>query len=373
MSAFCSCARAPRTLRRCCCLYVSKITDVQRLMPSHTPNTMKDTKNNADTGLGTPFTCVATCPKLGRMTSGKFSVVRSTVIATAPSNALSKFPRSSTSKTSYAPWYSCTPSVDHATIKTPIKRTVDCSFGSVFKEEDTSRRVGRKCAMTSRGRKHRVGRVKSVPSELRWKNETAADATHASMKIATAPKKKMNRQCFARYRSKPSRARSKKAVMTKKPTNESSVASVLIRARVSNAECRVVGSKNTKHRLSTRAVRNTSTYRNVLCVFAICSANRDSRRNVRCVEPSSASRTYSAAKETRRSRLMTSAFPRIESSSPTSRMTSAVVPRGNETPPRACASSPTFASRAASCDERDEGVSEPNPRAKKAPSAPPPR
>ena len=182
----------------------------------------------------------------------------------------------------------------------------------------------------------------------------------------------MNRQCFARYRSKPSRARSKKAVMTKKPTNESSVPSVLIRAFLSNAECRVVGSKNKKHRLSRRAVRNTSTYRNVLCALAICRANRDSRRNVRCVEPSSASRTYSAAKETRRSRLMTSALPRIESSRNASPI-SAVVPGGKETPPRS-ASSPTFASRAfASCDERDEVKSEPNPRAKKSPSAPPPR
>ena len=367
MSAFCSCARAPRTLRRCCCLYVSKITDVQRLMPSHTPRTMKDTKKTADTGLGTPLTCVATCPRLGRMTSGKFSVVRSTVIATAPSNALSKFPRSSTSSTSYAPWYSCTPSVDHATISTPIRRTVLCSFGSVFAAEETSRRVGRKCAITSRGRRHRVGRAKKiVPSRVPSKNETAANATHASTKSATAPNANTNRQCFARYRSKPSRARSAKAVSAKKPANASSAASVASLPRFLKPECRVVGSKNTKHRLSRRVVRNTSRYKNVLCAFAMERANRDSRRNVRCVEPSSASRTYSAARATRR---RWSSAERV-ASSPASPLPAVV--SGKERPPRG-ASSP-YASRAASCDECDES-SEPNPTprfcAKKAPSAPP--
>ena len=161
MSAFCSRARAPRTLFRCCCLYVSKITDVHRLMPSHTPSTMKETKKHAVTGLGTPLTRVATNPRAGRMTSGKFSVVRSTVMATAPSKALSKFPRSSTSSTSYAPWYSCTPSVAHARISTPISRTVLRSRESDFAAEATSRRVGRKCAITGKGRKHRVGRARS--------------------------------------------------------------------------------------------------------------------------------------------------------------------------------------------------------------------
>ena len=109
----------------CRCLYVSKITDVHRLMPSHTPSTMKETKKHAVTGLCTPLTRVATNPRAGFTTPGSSprSEARS-YTGRALSNCTS-----STSSTSYA-LVSCTPS-RHARISTPISRTVLRSRESV--------------------------------------------------------------------------------------------------------------------------------------------------------------------------------------------------------------------------------------------------
>ena len=160
MSAFCSCTRCLAIFRLCWDLYVSKITETHRLIPSHTPTTMKLTKNTAVTGLGTARAPSPPPPtaSAGRMTSGKFSVVMSTVIATDASNALSKFPRVSASATSYRPWYSCTPSADHATTTVPTRDTVGANLGMVFNALDTNWRSGRTCATSNSGRRHRVGR-----------------------------------------------------------------------------------------------------------------------------------------------------------------------------------------------------------------------
>ena len=263
MSAFCSCTRCLAIFRRCWDLYVSKITETHRLIPSHTPTTMKLTKNTAVTGLGTARAPSPPPPtaSAGRMTSGKFSVVMSTVIATDASNALSKFPRVSASATSYRPWYSCTPSADHATTTVPTRDTVGANLGMVFNALDTNWRSGRTCATSNSGRRHRVGRDRSHGGARRSATHVAAKHTAASIHIATVTAAKTNRQCFARQRSPPRRT-----------TSATTVAARTVAAAISPARSR---------RQSAREETPTSTARR-LCGSKKMSA-RMARRTSRMV------------------------------------------------------------------------------------------